>query len=951
MASALSCPEWWQVTNILVGRGAEQARVRELVHDVAGGRGRSVLVEGEPGIGKSALIEAGIEGAAELGCRVLRGAADEFVGRFPLRVLLDCFAGHRAADVAALAGGEWGSIVGGSHDSVSAAMERLLEAVEKLCTDSPVVLVVDDLHWADEPSLTVWGQLSRSVSQLPLLLLAASRPVSQRAELAALRRMLESHDGVVIGLGPLDQAQTAELVGRLVGGPPGPRLIQLAVRAGGNPLYLRELVDVLVRDGRLTARRGAGVEVERDGEVPVPTSLQAAVAARIESMSEATQQILRLAALLGPEFSVAELATLFGRPAPELADAMMAAYRANVLVDSGERTLFRHPLIRQVLYEAVPGGLRAALHRQAAQALAEAGAPVDRVTEQIRASGVMDSWTAGWLADNGAALINRLSEPVIDLLVRAAGQVPQSDPRREAIEVWVSTALQRLSRMGELERWARAALASEGISAEHRLEMSLDLATSLAYNDPLEAERVIRAAIACDDGGRWGAVARAQYALLLTGDRHLGDPGPAILDAYAAAERTGDRVALGWTLDAEALLYVQKNVEKAASLFQRGIEVLDPDPQTASMRRIMLSNFVWTLDAMSRMEEGDAAFAKLLALARRHPSGGSQDPAHALAAQRHYHTGQWDDALAEIEAVVEQRPDHGFYAVIGLSIAALIAGHRDDRVTATARLAALNELSINDHLVRNLAPWMVLSRALAAERAGGPRPALGVLAPMLDTGRDYDIGDRFRWTPELVRIALAADEPDAAEQAARLADDDVRLERLPLRVAAASACRGLLASDPRPLLEAAELYLGGRRILDRGLALENAAVLLAERAQISEARETLAAAMGEYATLAADWDMTRAEVRMRPFGIRLGRLGQRGPRGRPSAGWEALTPAELRVASLVADGLSNPAIAAELFLSRQTVQTHMSHILAKLGAQSRLQVAREADRHRTDQSA
>ena len=261
-------------------------------------------------------------------------------------------------------------------------------------------------------------------------------------------------------------------------------------------------------------------------------------------------------------------------------------------------------------------------------------------------------------------------------------------------------------------------------------------------------------------------------------------------------------------------------------------------------------------------------------------------------------------------------------------------------------------MPISDQLIRNQAPVAGAGPVRWRPSAtGGRAQALEALAPMLDTGRDYDIGDRFRWTPELVRIALAAGERDAAEQAARLADVDVERERLPLRVAAAGACRGLLAGDPGPLLEAAELYRGGRRVLERGLALENAAVLLAGRDQVSEARDTLAAAMEEYATLAAHWDMTRAEARMRPFGIRLGQRAQRGPRGRPASGWEALTPAELRVASLVAEGLSNPAIAAELFLSRQTVQTHMSHILAKLGAQSRLQVAREADRHRTNQPA
>jgi DNA-binding CsgD family transcriptional regulator len=698
-------------------------------------------------------------------------------------------------------------------------------------------------------------------------------------------------------------------------------------------------------------RPGVDAEVEREGDVPVPVSLGAAIAGRIESMPEATQQIVRLAALLGPEFSVVEVAALSGRPALELADAMLAAYRAGVLVDSGERTVFRHPLIRQAVYEAVPAGLRAALHRQAAQALAGTGAPVDRVADQLAASGAADSWTVGWVAEHGEALVDRASQPVLDLLTRVAGQIPQADPRREAIESWVSTVLYRMRRMDELGRWDRAALAREGISAEHRLEITTDLVSTLTNTDPAEAGRVLREALAYDIGGRWGARARVMYAQLLVSNQHLGDPYPAIRDAYAAAERTGDPLALGLTLNVEGLLCVQRNVEKAASLFQRGVEVLESDPQTLPQQVSALSNHVWTLDAMSRMEEGDAASAKMLALARKYPSSRSQIPLHVLAARRHYHTGHWDDAVAEVEAARELRPEHGYFALVGFGVEALIAGHRDQRVIAASRLRALDQVPITDLIIRSQVAWLVLARALAAERDGRPEQALEALAPMLDPGRDCDIDERFRWTPELVRIALAAGEPDAAEQAARLADQDVELERLPLRVAAALACRGLLASDPVPLLEAAELYRGGRRVLDRGLALENAAVLLAGRDQASEARETLLAAMQEYATLAAHWDMTRAEARIRPFGIRLGQRGPRGPHGRQARGWEALTTAELRVVSLVAGGLSNPAIAAELFLSRQTVQTHMSHILAKLGAQSRLQVAREADRHRTDQPA
>src|SRR5258707_14622584 len=122
-------------------------------------------------------------------------------------------------------------------------------------------------------------------------------------------------------------------------------------------------------------------------------------------------------------------------------------------------------------------------------------------------------------------------------------------------------------------------------------------------------------------------------------------------------------------------------------------------------------------------------------------------PVHVFAAQRHYHTGRWDDALAEVEAAGELRPEHGFLAVVGFSVAALIAGHRDNRVIAAARLRALDQMPIGDLLLRSQAPWLVLARALAAERDGRPEQALEAPAPMLDTGRGHHIGDRVRWTP------------------------------------------------------------------------------------------------------------------------------------------------------------------------------------------------------------
>ena len=212
----------------LIGRHAETGRLRALLADLERGRGRAVWVEGEPGIGKSAVLEAALDAAERTACRVFRGAADEMWRPFPLRLMLDCLvdgpmtgAGpdtgellrREIADV--LAGGS-GAMATPFADPTPALTELLLVLVDRLCAATPVALVADDLQWADSVSLAVWQRLSRLVHQLPLLLVGACRPVPRRPELAALRRGLKASDVVLIELGPLPDDAVAELARGLV---------------------------------------------------------------------------------------------------------------------------------------------------------------------------------------------------------------------------------------------------------------------------------------------------------------------------------------------------------------------------------------------------------------------------------------------------------------------------------------------------------------------------------------------------------------------------------------------------------------------------------------------------------------------------------------------------------------------------------------------------------------
>src|ERR1017187_3047389 len=378
-----------------VGRGGWLGGLRAAVEGVARGAGGVVLVTGEQGVGKSALLAEGLAAAAGAGCRVAWGTAEELDEQFPLWLMARCLGAEGRAAVAGGPVSDGGGLVAGGNP-VLAGVERVLGLLDYWCAVAPVVLVAEDLQWADAASLLVWERLVRAAGQLPLLLVGSCRPAGEQA--GRLMRQVGLRDGVMLELGPLGGGEVAALAEDRVGGRPGGRLARGLARAGGNPLYVRELLDALVREGRVVASRGVA-ELAGEAAVAVPVSLQAAIGQRLAGLDEPVARMLRWAAVLGAEFSAVDLSVVAGVAVRELAGLVAEAMAAGVVAESGTRMVFRHGLIRQVLYEELPTAVRAALHGQAARALAEADAPVERVAVQLmavpEATGV---WVAGWLA-------------------------------------------------------------------------------------------------------------------------------------------------------------------------------------------------------------------------------------------------------------------------------------------------------------------------------------------------------------------------------------------------------------------------------------------------------------------------------------------------------------------------------------------------------------------------
>jgi DNA-binding CsgD family transcriptional regulator len=361
----------------------------------------------------------------------------------------------------------------------------------------------------------------------------------------------------------------------------------------------------------------------------------------------------------------------------------------------------------------------------------------------------------------------------------------------------------------------------------------------------------------------------------------------------------------------------------------------------ADLRLYVLDVRIFTLQNLDRWPDAELALRQAREFARQ--TGSPDSATWANAAVLRYWLGQWDDALAELglddtpaDAYLRER----WPTLLSHGVAALIAGRRDQRTTAAQQLRkglALPILVLTD---RENQDFLAAAHALALEQSGETRQAVARLAAMLPR-QNGEMTLTHQWLPDLVRLALAAGDTQIAQAAAQACQGEAAAETHPARAAAASLrCHGLLKSDPGPLREAVAHYRAVGPAVELPAALEDLAAVQAGRGREEGARTALNEAVSLYEGMQAHWDIRRADSRLRPFGIRRGARGQRGPRA--AFGWEALTPTEVKIAAMVARGDSTLDIARGMFLSRRTVQTYISRILAKLGAKGRVDIVREA---------
>ncbi|MCP9488749.1 MAG: AAA family ATPase [Solirubrobacteraceae bacterium MAG38_C4-C5] len=923
----------------------------------AAGRGGVAWVEGEPGIGKSRLVEATAQRAREQGFRVLVAVADELEARRSFGVVADCLGitrhatdERRVAVARALraepeAEGNGLPEMGGAERELWLA-DQLVAVAEDACAGAPVLIALEDVQWADPPSLGFLGRLAREAPGLPLAVVATVR-LSQRGP--ALNRLIAVTTGRGarrIALDPLDDAAAQALAGRLAGGPPGPNLWAQVAGCGGNPLFISELVRALAADGALEVSREGGAEVPH---LATPPSLAGAVLSRLRFLDGETVEALELASVLGVSFSVTDLSLLSGRPAAALWRSLRPAVAEGVVAERGDRLTFRHDLVRQALYQELPAATRAGLHLDLGRALAAAGAAAGRVAEHlVRGAQPGDREAVAWLARAAREAALRGPEVAVELLQAALALADPADPARGWLVAELAFDLMAAGRREEGVELCRRAL-EEVLYPEGEGALRLALTHSLMVQGRLpealgEAQRAVQSP-GVSEGERAHAL-----AWLSLGPLHARDLDEAVAtaeQARAAGERSGQAVAeimarthLGLVAGIRGDFTEQeRQIAVAAHLAQcdgtRANHAPEPDLHH-SLALADLDRFDAARDAVERGRRAYQRLGMQIALVYVHYFG-----AYALLG-----SGAWDDALAEWETAALAAQDAGMgWQLEGFAARAVILTRRDE-LTAAEALVAEAQRQRAAGAVEWRIGWLEWARALLVEGAGRHQEAVELLWEAWERCEAAGIvQERGTFAVDLARLLATTGERERGAQVAdgvrELADLNPQVASLP---ALAARCRALAGGEVDELVAAAEAYRAAARPYDAAVAREEAAVALARAGRRAESVAWADAALAGFERLGAVRDAARAHAALRAAGVRRGR---RGPRARGQTGWEALTPSEARVAALVAEGLSNPQVADRLVISRRTVSTHVSHILAKLELRSRLELVAQVARGAT----
>jgi DNA-binding CsgD family transcriptional regulator/tetratricopeptide (TPR) repeat protein len=602
--------------------------------------------------------------------------------------------------------------------------------------------------------------------------------------------------------------------------------------------------------------------------------------------------------------------------------------------------VFRHQLVHDAIYSHVPPPARRVLHREAAVALMAAGAePLDVADHLMLGAERGDEQAVAWLREAAREASTQAPSVTAELLVRAEALLPAGRPEVDLVAAEAVQALLRAGKVAEASARAEAVLARQH-APELDAPLRLALVGALALQNRA-AEVIALAQASLAGSGLRPAdqvmmLAQQSWALTYTGDPRAGEAAAA--RGLVIAEEAGDAAMTVWALTALFVAVGRQGRFDQALGHARRAAALAADSHDA--RSLPLQpKFFLGLGLYDCDLVGEARVAYREALEDEFGSGWWLSETLMADAQASFVLGEWEDAVPRLIAGGEAAREKGNLLLVSQSLAyrTIIATGTGD-LRAASELAAAIPLSPEaDELSYNAG---ILAFAVAGLRVaeGDPQAAYDVLLRCwrFDAGRDC----RFyhRWlAPDLVRLALALGHRDVAAEVADTVAAGVALApEVPTVRSLALRCRALIDDEVEPLIEAVAHARRAPLLIEHAGACEDAARLLARRGRRDESAALLTEALERYEQAGADAWMRRVRAQLRALGFRR---GARGSRHRPAEGWESLTTTEREVSLLVAEGLTNGAVARRLYISPHTVNTHLRHVFAKLGVPNRVALA------------
>jgi DNA-binding CsgD family transcriptional regulator/tetratricopeptide (TPR) repeat protein len=913
------------------GRGEEWRAVAAVLRAAEQSRGGVILVEGLSGMGKSRLLTDAVEAAAARGFVLAHGVADEPSRLAPLVPLLTAL-GESPQTLCDPDGTppEMGDLRLWLIGQVQARLEECAGR-------GPFLLALDDLQWADPTTLLALRSLVPELASYPLVWLLARSTDVAGSGADRLFEILAREGATRITLEALSESAVAEVITDVVGAAPCPELLSMTAATGGNPFFLVELLRGLADEGAIQDVGGEAKLVSRQ----LPRRMQEIARGRLHRLSPRTRHLLQVAAVLGRTFHVDDLAEMFEEPPSRLLAALEEAETAAVVAPAGDQLAFRHDLLWCAVTETIGVPVRHALHRQAADMLLRrGGSAVPAASHLMYYARPGDGHALAALDQAVAELLPSSPQTAADLAVRALELTTSSDPGRFDRTVTAVYALTTCGRLPEAANFARTAMGQARCprqAARMRSELAYALLLAGRPGEALaEADKALgQPDLAGDKRGLAEQVLlRAMYA---SHDFRRGQAlAERIIDCdggYARASQVGARMLLSY------VAWENGQAAEGISHVREAVRIAPHDDEEARRvhPRLHLASL---LTDMRRFEEADD---HLREVAEEITEFGQTAYAAAPALFRsrlRLAEGRLDDAAAEAQAGVTFADEMGTHAftLLGMAVLVAVSVHRGDLDAATRHARRYRERF--DEGTKFGMAWGRWSQALLVEAQEGPAEAMEVLhlAYADPAERRWMLMSEPDAAPWMARTALAAGDRPAAEAVTVTAEQLGRDNPgFPALAAAAAQARGILRGDRVTLAYAAASHKGPWA---RASASEDLGVLLS-RARNSPgsgaAIEALDQALVGYQRAGALRDAARIRARLRGLGVRRRHWTQSD---RPVSGWSSLTETERNVASLAAQGLTNPQVATQMFVSPHTVKFHLRQVFRKLGIASRVELAR-----------